>query len=103
MSWNFFTKTCQKWPFLGGHQRVKALFLLLNQMQEHNENQRTHGSSEPSAEHAVCCAEVASQFANEVAQKSSKKADVKTEKLLILETSPNLWSMQPKQKQPNLQ
>ena len=21
-SWSFFTKTCQKWPFLGCHQRV---------------------------------------------------------------------------------
>ena len=43
-------------------------------MQERNENQRTHGSSEPSAEHAIYCAEVASQFAN-------KKADEETEKM----------------------
>ena len=52
---------------------IKALVLLPNQMQERNENQRTHGSSEPSTKHAVCCVEVASQFANEVAQKCSKK------------------------------
>ena len=42
-------------------------------MQERNENQRTHGSSEPSAEHAVCCAELASQFANKVVRKCRRK------------------------------